>query len=56
MSGCSTTASRKPADAGKTTQKARQEIERICALPPAERDAQLEKLKAETGVELLCGE
>jgi predicted small secreted protein len=55
LSGCGTTAPRK-ADAGKTTQKAGQKIESICALPPAERDAQLQKLKEETGVVLLCGE
>jgi hypothetical protein len=56
LSGCSTPATRKPVDAGKTTQKAVQKIDRICALPPAERDAQLKKLEAETGVVLACSE
>jgi len=56
LSGCGATASRKAADASTTTQKAGQKIERICALPQPERDAELKKLKAETGVVLLCGE
>lgn len=55
LSSCGTATPRKPADAGKTTQKATQKIDRICALPPAERDAQLKKLEAETGVVLFCG-
>lgn len=54
LSGCSTATPRKAADASKTTQKAVQKIHRICALPPAERDAQLKKLEAETGVVLVC--
>jgi len=56
LSGCTAAAPRKAADAGKTTQKAEQKIERICALPPAERDAQLKKLEAETGVVVFCGQ
>jgi starvation-inducible outer membrane lipoprotein len=56
LSGCGTTAPRKAAEPAKTTQKAVQKIDRICALPPAERDAQLKKLEAETGVVLGCGE
>lgn len=54
LSGCGAATPRKAADAGKTTQKAVQKIDRICALPPAERDAQLKKLEAETGVVLVC--
>jgi len=54
LSGCGTAAPRKPADAGKTTQKAVQKIDRICALPQAQRDAQLKKLEQETGVVLFC--
>ena len=56
LSGCGAATSRKAAAASKTTQKATQKIDRICALPPAARDAQLKKLEAETGVVLVCGE
>lgn len=56
LCGCGTSAPRKTTDAGKTAQKAGQKIERICALPQPERDAQLKKLNAETGVVLFCGE
>ena len=56
LSGCNTAAPRKSTDPGKTTQKAVQKIDRICALPPAARDAQLEKLKAQTGVVLVCSQ
>jgi hypothetical protein len=55
LSGCGASGPRKAADAGRTAQKAEQKIERICALPPAERDAQLKKIEAETGVVLFCG-
>jgi hypothetical protein len=54
LSGCGAAAPRKPIDSGKVTQKAVHKIDRICALPPAERDAQLKKLEAETGVVLVC--
>ncbi|MBS0420032.1 MAG: hypothetical protein JSR66_20135 [Proteobacteria bacterium] len=56
LSGCGTAAPRSGADPGKTTQIALQKIDRICALPHAERDAQLNKLKAQTGVFLVCSQ
>ena len=56
LSGCSAATPRKAPDAGETTQKATQKIDRICALPPAERDAELKKLEAKTGVVLFCGQ
>jgi hypothetical protein len=52
--GCGTATSRRAPDAGKTTQKAIQKIDRICALPQLEREAQLKRLEAETGVVLFC--
>lgn len=55
LSGCGTAEPRKAAEAHKTTQKAVQKIDRICALPQAEREAQLKKLEAESGVVVLCG-
>jgi len=56
LSGCSTAPPARGSDPGKTTQKALQKIDRICALPPAERDAQLNELKAQTGVVLVCSQ
>jgi len=54
LSGCGKATPGTAPDPGKTTQKALHKIDRICALPPAERDAQLTKLKAQTGVVLVC--
>ena len=56
LSGCGTATPRGALDSGKTSHKAVQKIDRICALPQAERDAQLKKLEAETGVVLFCGQ
>ena len=54
LSACGTAAPGKSTDPGKMTQKAVQTIDRICALPAAQRDAQLKKLEAERGVVLVC--
>jgi len=54
LSGCETNAQLKAAEARKTTQAGAQEINRICALPQAEREAQLKKLETESGVVLFC--
>jgi len=54
LSACGTAAPGKTTEPGKMTQKAVQTIDRICTLPPAERDAQLRKLEAERGVVLVC--
>ena len=55
LGGCSAATPRRAPDVSKTTQKAVQKIDRICALPPVERDAELKKLEAQTGVVLFCG-
>jgi len=55
LSGCGTATRPRVPDSDKASQKAVQKIDRICALPEAERDAQLKKLEAETGVVLFCG-
>jgi starvation-inducible outer membrane lipoprotein len=55
LSGCGTAPQRTAAEARQTTQKAVQKIDRICALPRGEREAQLEKLEAESGIVLFCG-
>jgi len=54
LSGCGTATPRKVDDTRETMQKAAQKIDRTCALPQAERDAQIKKLEAETGVVLVC--
>ena len=56
LSGCGTATPRSAGAARKTSQRALQKSDRICALPRAERDAQLKKLEAETGVVLFCGQ
>ena len=46
----------KPADTSTQDSKALGErISRICALPDAQREAELEKMKNETGMVLYCG-
>jgi hypothetical protein len=54
LAGCASTP--KPAAPDPEAQKALgQRIDRICSLPAEERAAELEKLKNETGMALLCG-
>lgn len=54
LAGCATTP--KPQSPDPEAQKALGErIDRICSLPAAERAVELEKLKQETGMALLCG-
>lgn len=53
LAGC---ASRQPVAPDPAAQKALGErIDHICSLPDAERAVELEKLKKETGMALLCG-
>jgi hypothetical protein len=51
LGGCATAAQRRAAENAATAQ----EVERICSLPPAERDAELKKLKEQSGMALFCG-
>lgn len=48
-------AQRQAAQEAQAEKEVAREIDRICALPKAERDAQLEKLKKETRLTLYCG-
>jgi hypothetical protein len=54
--GCQTAAQRKAAEATVMRKRAVDEIDRVCALHGAERQAELDKIKAESGMELFCSQ
>jgi hypothetical protein len=54
LSGCSTPQGRRAAENAEVNRHAAQEIERICALHGAAREAELKKLKQQSGFELYC--
>ena len=53
--GCTTPAQRQAAENARVEKQAAQEINRICALPEAEREAELKKIKDQSGMVLYCG-
>jgi hypothetical protein len=53
--GCSTPAERQAAQNARIEKQAAQEINRICALPDAKREAELKKIKDQSGMVLYCG-
>jgi len=53
--GCTTPAQRKAAEKSAIEKEAAQEITRVCSLPKAEREAELKKIKEESGMVLYCG-
>jgi hypothetical protein len=55
IAGCETEVQRKTAQDAAIRQQGAIEIKRICALPPAERDAEIKKMKEQLGVVLDCG-
>jgi hypothetical protein len=55
VSACATPSQRKTAENDAIQKKAAQEISRICSLPEPERDAELKKLREESGMVLYCG-
>jgi hypothetical protein len=55
MGGCTTDAQRKATEASKVRKEAAKEIERICALPPDERDAEIKRVKEHSGMVIYCG-
>jgi hypothetical protein len=55
LSGCATEARRKAAENEAIKRAAAQEISRICALPQAEREAELERISRESGMIVHCG-
>ena len=52
--GCQTEAERK-AENARIEKQAVKEINRICALPEDQRDAELKKIKEQSGMVLYCG-
>jgi carbamate kinase len=55
LGGCATDAQRRAAENAAIQKEAAQEIRRICALPQPQRDAELERIKTESGIVLQCG-
>jgi hypothetical protein len=55
LSACTTPAQRRAAENTAVQKEAAQEITRICALPDADREAAIKKLKAESGMVIYCG-
>jgi hypothetical protein len=52
---CTTPAERQAAKNARVERQAAKEINRICALPEAEREAELKKIKNQSGMVLYCG-
>lgn len=50
-----TSAGRKDAEYAQMQKEAAREVRRICDLPPAEREAELEAVRRESGIEVFCG-
>jgi hypothetical protein len=55
FAGCETPAERRAAENARIEKQAAAEINRICALPEAERAAELKKIKDQSGMVLYCG-
>ena len=53
--GCTTAAERRATENARVEKQAAAEINRICALPEAEREAELKKIKDQSGMVLYCG-
>ena len=52
---CTTPSERRAAENARVEKQAAAEINRICALPEAEREAELKKIKDQSGMVLYCG-
>ena len=55
MSSCATESHRRAMESAAAEREVAQEMRRVCALPPAERDAELERINKEFGVSVHCG-
>jgi hypothetical protein len=53
--GCASEPQRHTQENAAIQKEAAREMRRICALPPAERDAELERIKKESGMVVQCG-
>lgn len=54
LAGCSN-AQRQAAENAQMQKEAAQEVRRICDLPAAEREAELEKVRSESDIVVFCG-
>jgi hypothetical protein len=55
LASCETAAERRAAENARIEKQAAAEINRICALPEAERAVELKKIKDQSGMVLYCG-
>jgi hypothetical protein len=55
LAGCQTAAEQQAAKNARINKQAAAEINRICALPETQREAELKKIKDQSGVVLYCG-
>lgn len=55
LCACTTEAHRRAAEHAAVEKEAAQEVRRICALPPAERQAELAKISKDSGIVVQCG-
>lgn len=56
VSACTTAAQRRAAENAAIQKEVARETKRICTLPEAEREAELEKIKKESGIVIVCGQ
>ena len=54
--GCPTSKQREAAENAAIEKHAAEEVRRICALPPAQRDAEIERINKESGIVVYCGD
>ena len=55
LAACEAPAERQAAENARIQKQAAKEINRICALPMEQREAELEKIKEQSGMVLYCG-
>ena len=55
LCGCTTEGQRRAAENAAVQKEAAREIKRICALPPPERAAEIERINKESGMVVQCG-
>jgi predicted small secreted protein len=55
VTACSTTAQRGAGENAAIQSEAAHEVRRICALPESQRQAEIQKIRVESGVVVTCG-
>ncbi len=54
LEACTTSAQRKAAENAAIEKQAAEEVRRICALPEVEREAEVKKIKEDSGLSVYC--